>query len=96
MKRRIAYIISLLLMVQLAAAQTVSRYEYWVDNDYAGRHTGSGTKAEETINFQLDVNGRTEGVHSLLPGLTETIQENILRRTFDAPAEPDADPEVYL
>ncbi len=28
---------------------------------------------------------RTEGVYSLLPGLTETIQENILRRTFDAP-----------
>ena len=65
MKRRIAYIISLLLMVQLAAAQTVSRYEYWVDNDYAGRHTGYGTKAEETINFQLDVNGLTDGVHSL-------------------------------
>lgn len=27
----------------------------------------------------------TEGVHSLMPGLTETIQENILRRTSDAP-----------
>ena len=65
MKRRIAYIISLLLMAQLAAAQTVSRYEYWVDNDYAGRHTGHATQAEENISFQLDINGLTDGIHLL-------------------------------
>ena len=65
MKRRIAYILSLLLMAQFAAAQTVSRYEYWVDNDYAGHHTGYGTKAEETISFQFDINGLTDGIHLL-------------------------------
>ena len=52
-------------MAQFAAAQTVSRYEYWVDNDYAGHHTGYATKAEETINFQLDISSLTDGIHLL-------------------------------
>lgn len=37
--------------------------------------------AAEAARAALD----TEGVHSLLPGFTESIQENILRRSFDAP-----------
>ena len=37
--------------------------------------------ASEAAKAALD----TEGVHSLLRGFTETLQENILKRSFDAP-----------
>ena len=65
MLRRIVYIITLLLTVQLAVSQTVGRYEYWVDNDYTGRTTGNGSNEQENLNLSVDVSNLTDGVHFL-------------------------------
>ena len=54
-----------MLTVQLAVSQTVSHYEYWVDNDYTGRSTGNGSNEQENLNLSVDVSNLTDGVHFL-------------------------------
>ena len=60
MRYRLLYMLLLLLAPQVMTAQN---YEYWLDNDYAGRVSKYGELGE--VSFEVDVSMLNPGIHYL-------------------------------
>ena len=63
MLKRTSLFLLLLLSLTLGFAQGVSRYEYWIDADYAGHTTVNSTATDIPLN--IDISRQQEGVHYL-------------------------------
>ena len=62
MIRKCIYLLSLLLLsVQLALAQEMSKYEYWLDNDFEQRTSVSGSSVASPLS--IDISSLKPGVH---------------------------------
>jgi hypothetical protein len=59
----LAWLIGLLPL--LAAGQTLSRYEYWFDNDFAHRVSGSLSGTEREVNKRVSTDGLSDGIHRI-------------------------------
>ena len=59
----LAWLIGLLPL--LAAGQTLTRYEYWFDNDFAHRVSGSLSGTEREVNKRVSTDGLSDGIHRI-------------------------------
>ena len=55
----------LALFPGLMLAQTLTSYEYWFDEDFAGRQTGSLSGVLDGISADVDVKHLSAGVHTI-------------------------------
>ncbi len=55
----------LALMPGLMLAQTLTSYEYWFDDDFAGRKTGTLSGTNDAVTFSADARGLSQGIHRL-------------------------------
>ena len=63
MKRVLTCLIMLLWLLSVVKAQTVSRYEYWTDDNYADRTTVEATGSEVTLSVSTEQ--LAAGIHFL-------------------------------
>lgn len=57
---------SLLCLISVTIkAQTLTRYEYWFDDDYANRESGSLTGSESVVNTSVETEGLSNGIHKI-------------------------------
>src|SRR5574344_717654 len=63
MFKRIIYLIILVLCVVSGYAQTLQKYEYWIDSDYSKRTVVKSTSSD--ISFSVSLAEQTKGVHFL-------------------------------
>jgi hypothetical protein len=63
MLKRIIYLWLLLLVATLGYAQSIQRYEYWMDSEYSKHTVVKGSVTE--ISFDVDVSRLDKGIHYL-------------------------------
>ena len=81
MQKRTSIFLALLLATVLGHAQSIKRYEYWMDSDY-GTHTMVGT-TQTDIALKIDISKYGEGVHYLCFRAQDDQQEwGALSRLF--------------
>lgn len=55
----------LALFPGLMPAQTLTSYEYWFDDDVAGRQVGTLSSTNDAVTFKADARGLSQGIHRL-------------------------------
>ena len=53
----------LFLLPALTQAQSLTRYEYWFDDDFSGRKTGSLSGTDKVVSLSLGTEGLDNGIH---------------------------------
>ena len=57
---------SLLCLISVTIqAQTLTRYEYWFDDDFANRESGGISGSESVVNTSIETEGLTNGIHKI-------------------------------
>ena len=62
---RLFWLCLLCLFPLLSVAQTLTKYEYWIDNDITNIQTGSLSGTEATAHFEIDASDLSLGVHKV-------------------------------
>lgn len=95
MNKHAILLMCLLGSIVTVQAQTISRYEYWVDADYQSKVTVSST--ETNINVSLPLNGLPSGLHffNLRAFNSNDEVSNVYRTLFYLPDKDNVDVAGY-